>query len=204
MNFVISPRNNEDVIRIQKVMTGESMIIRGTFTGSMSFRTLEVKPAILISSIENKKNINSSKSRVDFDLKNIHERDKSEYLLEFADNVRYGKGEVMDKSQAAYLYRIAALDGDYEAQYQLGLMFLEGEGVPLNLREAYMWLDIANSQSGEVKEKDLVATKMTLQQSREVQKKAAECDSSSRQSEGSFRLKARRYMICWNPSHFQP
>ena len=39
-----------------------------------------------------------------------------------------------------------ALQGDAEAQNNLGVMYLRGTGVPANAAKAYMWISLSNAQ----------------------------------------------------------
>ena len=43
-------------------------------------------------------------------------------------------------------YRKAAEQGDAESQYNLALMYANGEGVPVNDVRAYMWWALAKAQ----------------------------------------------------------
>ncbi len=78
-------------------------------------------------------------------------------------------------------YRKAAKQGYAEAQYILGRMYGEGLGVPQDYAHAHMWWNLAASRypPGEdrdkaVKNRDIVAEKMTPAQIAEAQKLARE------------------------------
>ncbi|MBF0141074.1 MAG: SEL1-like repeat protein [Magnetococcales bacterium] len=60
----------------------------------------------------------------------------------------------------------AAEQGDAMAQYNLGMMYLTGRGIPFNYVQAYAWLSLAASQQHRNARKDLkfVAARMTLEQ----------------------------------------
>ena len=51
-------------------------------------------------------------------------------------------------TKAAECYRSAAEKGDLYAEYSLGYMYSEGEGVPKDVNEAIRWLQIAADQGG--------------------------------------------------------
>ena len=49
-------------------------------------------------------------------------------------------------------YRLAADQGDAKAQYNLGVMYALGEGVPEDNLLAYMWANIAGANGEDVEE----------------------------------------------------
>ena len=51
-----------------------------------------------------------------------------------------------DYAEAVRWYRRAAEQGDADAQYNLGLKYLDGEGVPQDYARAYGWLNLAASR----------------------------------------------------------
>ena len=59
-----------------------------------------------------------------------------------------GQGLPRDATMAASLFLEAAQAGEPQAQYQLGVMHMEGLGLPVDLLWAYFWLDQAISSSG--------------------------------------------------------
>ena len=88
-----------------------------------------------------------------------------------------GQGVSQDDKTAVKWYKLAAKQGDARAQYNLGLMYALGNGVIQDNVYAHMWWNIAAS-SGEknaVKNRDIVAGKMTPAQIAEAQKLAREC-----------------------------
>ncbi len=92
-----------------------------------------------------------------------------------------GQGVRQDLREAARWFRKAAEQGVAEAQSNLGFMYGYGEGVPQDYAQAYMWYDLAASRfpPGEgrdiaVKNRDIVAAKMTQAQIAEAQKLARE------------------------------
>ncbi len=94
-----------------------------------------------------------------------------------------GKGVRQDYAEAAKLYQLAAGRGDPDAQELLGLLYDVGAGVPRDYVQAHMWLSLAESRysASEITKRevaaetrDLIASKMTLQQIAEAQKLARE------------------------------
>ena len=70
----------------------------------------------------------------------------------------------------------AAEQGQAEAQYNLGFMYDQGEGVPEDDAKAYAWLSIVAAQGDESakKNKDIVTERMTRAQIAEAQKLSRE------------------------------
>ena len=87
--------------------------------------------------------------------------------------VAYEKG---DYSTALRLFRPLAEQGDAAAQYNLGLMYASGRGVPQDYASAHMWLNLAavNGDKDAVKARDMVAAHMTPAQIAKAQKLARE------------------------------
>ena len=83
-------------------------------------------------------------------------------------------------NNAARRYRLAADQGQVSAQFNLGLMYGSGKGVPQDDVEAHMWLNLATAQASVeerdeyVKERDDVAARMTPEQITEAQRRARE------------------------------
>jgi TPR repeat protein len=74
-----------------------------------------------------------------------------------------------------------AAQGDAEAQYSLGLMYQNGEGVPQDYVQAYKWFSLAAATYTDkpnhdkaVKERERVAARMTPAQIAEAQRLARE------------------------------
>jgi hypothetical protein len=82
--------------------------------------------------------------------------------------------------EAAGWYRRAGEQGHATAQYMLGLMYDKGQGVPQDYVEAYKWLDLAVGRaSGRMRDdwvriRDAVASKLSLMQVTEGQRRALE------------------------------
>jgi uncharacterized protein len=90
-----------------------------------------------------------------------------------------GFGVPQDYVQAAEWYRIAADQGIAKAQHDLGVMYLSGQGVPQDYVLAHMWFNLAGSRAinkaaldEAIKDRDLVASKMTPAQIAEAQRLA--------------------------------
>ncbi len=73
-------------------------------------------------------------------------------------------------------FRPLAEQGDAQAQYNLGVMYANGQGVPQDYLFAHMWGNLAASHGHEdaVKLRDKIATKMTPDQLAEAQRLARE------------------------------
>ena len=94
-----------------------------------------------------------------------------------------GKGVPQDYAEAMNWYRRAAEQGLADAQHNLGWVYFEGQGVPQDYILAHMWFSLAVSRfpasEGEkreqaVKDRDIVASKMTPAQTAEAQRLARE------------------------------
>src|ERR1700722_327070 len=91
-----------------------------------------------------------------------------------------GRGVPQSYIEAAGWYRRASEQGNPTAQYMLGLMYDKGQGVPQDYVEAYKWLDLAVGRaSGRTREdwvriRDAVASKLSLAQITEGQRRALE------------------------------
>ena len=80
-------------------------------------------------------------------------------------------------------FRLAASEGDAPAQFNLGVMYAEGRGVPQDYVSAHMWFnlaaahfpasDVPNHELA-VRNRSLVAKKMTREQISEAQNLARE------------------------------
>ena len=92
-----------------------------------------------------------------------------------------GLGVLQDYAEAVKWYRKAAEQGLDAAQYNLGLMYSYGKGVPRHYAETHKWFNLAASRfpPGEardqaVKNRDIVAKRMTPAQISEAHKLARE------------------------------
>ncbi len=92
-----------------------------------------------------------------------------------------GLGVPQDYAEALKWYRKAAEQGNASAQTNLGVMYGVGEGVPQDYVQAHVWYSLAafSFPPGEdrdrvVKNRDIIAEKMTPAQISEAQKLARE------------------------------
>ena len=91
-----------------------------------------------------------------------------------------GQGVPQDYAQAVAWYRKAADQGDAGAQNNLGNQYYKGQGVPQDYIQAHMWSNLAASRltdptnrADAVKNRDVVAAKMTPAQIAEAQRLAS-------------------------------
>ena len=61
-------------------------------------------------------------------------------------HVRKRRGRAEERREAAQWYRLAADQGLAGAQFNLGIMYTEGKGVPQDHVLAHMWLDLVVSE----------------------------------------------------------
>jgi TPR repeat protein len=87
-----------------------------------------------------------------------------------------GIGLPQDDASAARWYRAAAEKGNDRAQHKLGAKYERGRGVPQDYVLAHKWQNLAASQGHEnaIRDRNIVATKMTPAQIAEAQKLARE------------------------------
>ena len=74
-------------------------------------------------------------------------------------------------------FRLAAEQGSASAQYNLGVMYYNGQGVPQNYQLAYMWFSRAAAKGVEraASARDKAAGNMTPEQIGRAQQLSAEC-----------------------------
>ena len=86
-----------------------------------------------------------------------------------------------DYATAARIIRPLAESGDATAQYNLGVFYDNGLGVPQDKINAYMWFSLAAAQGreGAAAIRDLMARRMTPTQIEEAQKLAREWKSNA-------------------------
>ena len=82
-----------------------------------------------------------------------------------------GQGVGQDFKEAVKWFRKAALQGDADAQFNLGLMYINGEGVPQDYVTAYAWHNIAaaNGNTDAATRKNNVAKQLTPAQITQAQ-----------------------------------
>ena len=90
-----------------------------------------------------------------------------------------GRGVPRDYAQAGKWYRLAADQGTARAQCDLGGMYENGQGVPQDYVQAHKWFNLSASRAMAgvrdyaVKNRDILAAKMTPAQIAEAQKLAS-------------------------------
>ena len=88
-----------------------------------------------------------------------------------------GKGVAQDHKEAVKWFRKSTEQGNAKAQFNLGVSYAKGQGVIQDNVYAHMWFNISASTGdrGAVKERDIVAKKMTSSDISNAQKLAREC-----------------------------
>ena len=73
-------------------------------------------------------------------------------------------------------YRLAAEQGLADAQFNLGIRYYNGQGVPQDYVQAHLWWNLAAAQGDEEarENRDIIAAKMTPAQIEEAQRLARE------------------------------
>jgi tetratricopeptide (TPR) repeat protein len=111
--------------------------------------------------------------------------DQGDARAQFVLGVMYaeGQGVPQDYAEAVKWYRRAANHSHAQAQYNLGLSYAKGEGVPQDDVSAHMWFNLAaarfpvsdtRNHDLAVRNRELVANKMTREQIAEAQNLARE------------------------------
>jgi TPR repeat protein len=97
-----------------------------------------------------------------------------------------GNGVIQDYAKAANWYRLAAEQGDADAQYNLSVMYANGDGVIQDTFIAHMWLNIgaANGNHLASESRDKIEQRMTREQIAEAQALARRCMASNYQDCG--------------------
>ena len=88
-----------------------------------------------------------------------------------------GEGVTQDYKTALKWYKLAAEQGNSTAQYNLGGMYGKGQGVIQDNIYAHMWFNISasNGVKDAVKNRDIIAKRMTPTDISTAQKLAREC-----------------------------
>jgi hypothetical protein len=81
-----------------------------------------------------------------------------------------------DDAEAVNWYRKAAAQGYSDAQFNLGIMYQNGLGIPQDYVQAHMWFNLAamTGDQGAAENRNIVAGLMTPAQIAEAQKLARE------------------------------
>jgi TPR repeat protein len=96
-----------------------------------------------------------------------------------------GQGVAQDQAEAGAWYRLAAEQGFAQAQYNLGLWYATGEGREPDYVRAHMWFNLAaarfpstdtRNRNLAVRNREVVAARMTPEQLTEAQRLAREWD----------------------------
>jgi TPR repeat protein len=96
-----------------------------------------------------------------------------------------GEGVPQDYKEAHKWYRLAAAQGNADAQNNLGAMHENGEGVAQDYVRAHMWFDVAALSSQDERRKaaadnrDAITSKMTSAQIEQAQALARTCLQSN-------------------------
>ena len=102
--------------------------------------------------------------------------DRGDSLAQLILGVMYDKGQGVpqDYAEAVRWYRLAADQGEAAAQTNLGIMYRTGQGVPQDYMLEHMWFNLAaaHGNSFAVKNRALLATRMTPDQIAEAQRMA--------------------------------
>jgi uncharacterized protein len=97
-----------------------------------------------------------------------------------------GEGVPQDYVEATRWYQKAADQGNVNAQFSLGMIYAQGQVVKRDYVEAYMWLNLAaahatgDDQARIVKERELVAKKMSSKRIAEGQRRSREWKPDSK------------------------
>jgi hypothetical protein len=98
------------------------------------------------------------------------DQDNADAQFHLGEMYAQGHAVPQDYAESARWYRLAAEQGYARAQYNLGLAYARGEGVPQDNVLAHMWFNLAAARfhasdslnrSMAVKNRDLIASKMT-------------------------------------------
>ena len=89
---------------------------------------------------------------------------------------REGHGAPQDYKEAMKWYRLVAEQGEADAQFNLGVMYVKGRGVPQDYVQAHLWYTLAAAQGHEnaIKNRDIIANKMSPAQLAQAQQLARE------------------------------
>jgi hypothetical protein len=87
-----------------------------------------------------------------------------------------GKGVPQNHVEAAKWFRLAADQGNADAQYNLGVAYANGQGVPQNYAEAYVWSSLSAAQGNEnaAKNRELISNRLPAEALLNAQQRSAE------------------------------
>ena len=88
-----------------------------------------------------------------------------------------GSGVAQNYKTAVKWYKLAAEQGNANAQYNLGLMYQRGLGVPKDYIHAHMWLNLTVIQgdTGAISAKEIIEKNMSSTQLETAERLAREC-----------------------------
>ena len=94
----------------------------------------------------------------------------------YGDDFQDGKDALKrkDYKEGVKWHRLSAEQGDADAQFNLGMKYYEGQGVPQDYVSAHMWWNLAGSNGNKdaVKNRNILEKKMTKQQIEKAQEMA--------------------------------
>ena len=98
----------------------------------------------------------------------------------------FAAAQAGDYAAALQEWRPLAEQGSAKAQYNLGVMYGNGQGVPQDYLLAHMWYNISSANGNEngAKNRSIVAKNMTAQDISAAQAMARDCMSSNYQNCG--------------------
>lgn len=111
------------------------------------------------------------------------EQDNADAQFHLGEMYAQGHAVPQDYAESARWYRLAAEQGYARAQYNLGLAYAKGEGVPQDNLLAHMWFNLAaarfhasdsSNRSSAVKNRDLIASKLTSEVLAKAQRLASD------------------------------
>ena len=94
----------------------------------------------------------------------------------------FGQGVAQDDKEAVKWYKLAADQGDADAQFSLGLSYCLGNGVPQDYVLAHMWTNLAaaNGDKKISEARDTIAAEMTPSQIEKAQELAREFQAKNK------------------------
>ena len=115
------------------------------------------------------------------EFKPLAEQGNSDAQMMLGSMYESGQGVAQDHAETAKWYRKAAEQGNARAQIKVGVMYSDGQGVPQDYVLGHMWSNLAASRllpgsdrDMAVKNRDIVAAKMTPELIAEAQRLARE------------------------------
>jgi len=112
-----------------------------------------------------------------------------------------GRGVTQDYKQAVYWYTKASEQGRADAQVNLGNMCYNGQGVTQNYKLGYVWESLAAAQGDKkaIKNRDIIAEKLSPQKLAEAQALAAQIQHKIDNPNKSPKHTPGQRLWCTNP-----